>query len=88
MCETWSLGPYTFSSTLKSKCIHRPVGTVCLDARMGCGEIFTKEIMLQLGLKDKENLSIRQNGQHKLQDEELMKDMDLLENVFYNCLSK
>lgn len=41
--------------------------------------------MLQLRLKEKENLSVRQNGQHKLQDEELMKDMDLLENVFHNC---
>lgn len=52
---------------------------------MGYGEIFTKEIMLQLRLKEKENLSVRQNGQHKLQDEELMKDMGLLENVFHNC---
>lgn len=52
---------------------------------MGYGEIFTKEIMFQLRLKEKKNLSVRQNGQHKLQDEELMRNMDLLENVFYNC---
>lgn len=52
---------------------------------MGYEEIFTKEIMLQLRLKEKKNLSVRQNGQHKLQDEELMQDMDLLGNVFYNC---
>lgn len=32
-----------------------------------------------------ETLSVRQNGQHKLQNKERMKDIEFLENVFCKC---